>query len=43
MEAVFALADNIVVMANGSILTEGSPEDIKKNPKVVSIYLGDED
>lgn len=43
MEAVFALADNIVVMANGSVLTEGSPEDIKKNPKVVSIYLGDED
>jgi branched-chain amino acid transport system ATP-binding protein len=43
MEAVFALADNIIVMANGSILVEGKPEEIKKNPKVISTYLGEEE
>ncbi len=40
MEFIFALADRIVVMAEGSILMEGTPETVRNDPRVVEVYLG---
>lgn len=43
MNAVFALADRISVLVYGRILTTGTPEEIRGNEEVRSIYLGDEE
>lgn len=37
---LLALAEQVVVMANGSVLTEGTPEDVRRNPEVIEAYLG---
>jgi branched-chain amino acid transport system ATP-binding protein len=42
MDAVFALADRISVLAAGRIIATGAPEDIRRNPEVRTAYLGDE-
>lgn len=41
MDAVFAVADLITVMANGQVLESGSPENIRKSPIVRQVYLGE--
>jgi branched-chain amino acid transport system ATP-binding protein len=41
MEAVFALADRILVLASGAIVASGPPQAIKIDPKVKLAYLGD--
>jgi branched-chain amino acid transport system ATP-binding protein len=43
MNAVFALADRISVLVYGRILMTGSPEAIRGNEEVRSVYLGDEE
>lgn len=40
METVFAHALRVVVMDRGRILTDGSPEQIRRDPQVQEIYLG---
>jgi branched-chain amino acid transport system ATP-binding protein len=40
METVFKVAERITVMTNGSILTEGTPEQIAKDARVQDAYLG---
>lgn len=40
MDLVFRFANRIVVLAEGAILAEGSPEDIRRDPKVRAAYLG---
>jgi branched-chain amino acid transport system ATP-binding protein len=40
MDVAFEIAEKITVLHFGSILAEGSPEQIKGNPKVTEIYLG---
>jgi branched-chain amino acid transport system ATP-binding protein len=40
MDVAFDIAEKITVLHFGSILAEGSPEQIKGNPKVTEIYLG---
>ena len=40
MDVAFEIAENITVLHFGSILAEGTLEQIKKNPKVTEIYLG---
>ncbi len=41
MELVFGFADRITVLVNGGVLTEGSPEQIAKDPRVREVYLGE--
>jgi branched-chain amino acid transport system ATP-binding protein len=43
MNAVFALADRISVLVYGRILMTGTPEEIRGNEEVCSVYLGDEE
>jgi branched-chain amino acid transport system ATP-binding protein len=40
MEVVFEIADDIIVMALGSVLTSGSPEEISADERVREAYLG---
>mgnify|MGYP003576131534 CR=1 FL=1 len=41
MDAVFAVADRITVMVNGSVIASGSPDEVRRNPEVQTAYLGD--
>jgi len=36
---VMGLADRITVLNYGTVLAEGSPEEIQQNPKVLEVYL----
>jgi len=40
MHVVFSLADKISVLAQGTVIAEDVPENIKGNPKVQEAYLG---
>lgn len=40
MHVVFSLADKISVLAQGRIIAEGTPDEIRGNPKVQEAYLG---
>ena len=40
MHVVFSLADRISVLAQGHVIVEGEPEQIKGDPKVQEAYLG---
>ncbi len=40
MRVVFHLADRIMVLAEGAVLAEGTPDEIAKNEQVQSAYLG---
>ena len=42
MGLVFRFAERITVMVGGSVLTEGSPEEIARDARVKAVYLGDE-
>ena len=42
MDAVFALADRITVMANGRVIASGMPEEIRGDAEVRRAYLGED-
>jgi branched-chain amino acid transport system ATP-binding protein len=42
MDAVFALADRITVLVYGKVMYTGTPDEIRNNPEVKAVYLGDE-
>ena len=41
MDVVFEHADRILVLNRGTLIAEGSPEDVRRNPQVRAIYLGE--
>jgi branched-chain amino acid transport system ATP-binding protein len=40
MDVAFALTDRVTVLHNGSVVADGSRDDVKANPLVREIYLG---
>lgn len=40
MDLVFSFARSITVLVNGSVLTEGRPEEVASDPRVAEVYLG---
>jgi len=40
MDALFELAERVTVLQEGRVLVEGTPDEIKRNPKVQEAYLG---
>ena len=41
MDLVFSFAKSMTVLVNGTVLTEGTPEQIAADPMVRAVYLGD--
>jgi branched-chain amino acid transport system ATP-binding protein len=41
MDAVFRIADQVTVMVNGSVIASDTPQAIRSNPQVQSVYLGE--
>jgi len=42
MDLVFSFADRITVLVNGGLLVDGPPEEVARDPRVKSVYLGEE-
>ncbi len=42
MDVIFSLARRIIVMHRGSVLADGEPQEIRANPEIRKIYLGEE-
>ena len=40
MDAVFAVADTLTVLALGRLIAHGSPDEVRRDEKVISAYLG---
>ncbi|MBV9906103.1 MAG: branched-chain amino acid ABC transporter permease/ATP-binding protein, partial [Hyphomicrobiales bacterium] len=40
MDSLFELVEKVTVLQEGRVLVEGSPEEIKLDPKVQEAYLG---
>ena len=40
MEFVMSLCSRVVVMAEGKVLAEGKPDEVRANPAVIDAYLG---
>lgn len=39
---LLSIADAVIVLQNGELLAEGTPKDIRNDPRVIAAYLGDE-
>jgi neutral amino acid transport system ATP-binding protein len=40
IDIVMKRADHVIAMADGAVIAEGSPEIIRRNPKLIDAYLG---
>jgi branched-chain amino acid transport system ATP-binding protein len=40
MDIVFKVAETVRVLSYGTVLAEGTPDEIRRNPAVIEAYLG---
>ena len=40
MDLVMTLCDPVVVMANGAVVAQGTPQQVQRDPQVLAAYLG---
>jgi branched-chain amino acid transport system ATP-binding protein len=40
MDVVFSLAERITVLHHGEVLCEGTPAEVRADPRVYDVYLG---
>jgi len=43
IEAVMKISERVVVLAEGSLIADGSPNEIRTNKNVIEAYLGKDD
>jgi branched-chain amino acid transport system ATP-binding protein len=43
MDTIFALADRITVLDHGTVIAEGTPDEVRASPHVRAVYLGEDD
>lgn len=41
MDVVFSIAEKITVLHQGQVLADGTPEEVRRNPEVQRVYLGE--
>ncbi len=41
MEVVFSIAHRITVLHQGKVIADGAPEDVRRDPEVRRVYLGE--
>ena len=41
MEVVFSIAHRITVLHQGRVIADGAPADVRRDPEVKRVYLGD--
>ena len=42
MDIVFKISQSVRVLRYGTVLAEGTPDEIRRNPAVIEAYLGEE-
>jgi len=43
MRFVFTLCDRVAVLVQGELLTQGTPDEVQSDPRVIAAYLGTTD